>query len=408
VLMVRLAWRNVWRNGRRAAIVISAVAVGIAGVILSMAVNYGMVFQMVETAIATELGHLQVHARGFEDDPGLDHRLPDGGRREIRILDVLPGVRAWAPRVRSQGLLSSARASAGVRVVGIDPAREARVTDLAESMTAGAYLDGTAGDRRRVLLGEALAQRLQVGIGDKVVLSATDTSGDLAGEAFRVAGLFRTASLELDRSTVYLRLDESQQLFALGGAISELVAVVRDREAVPTVEAALRARLPAGVVVQSWEELAPLLVYLVDAFDEMAWIVYAAVFVAMAFGIANVLLMAVYERTREIGVVRAIGMSGRRVVGMVVLESLFLTFVGVALGFALTGASLFALRDGIDLSRFAKGLTSLGVGTTVVPVVRAADFFTPSWVALATAVGSSLWPALRAARARPAEALRHV
>jgi ABC-type lipoprotein release transport system permease subunit len=408
VLLLRLAWRNVWRNGRRAAIVITAVAVGIAGVILSMAVNYGMVFQMVETAISTELGHLQLHARGFEDDPGLDHRLPDGGRPEIRILDGLPEVRAWAPRVRSQGLLSSARASAGVRVLGIDPAREAQVTDLAASMVAGAYLDGAAADRRHVLLGEALAQRLQVGIGDKVVLSATDTSGDLAGESFRVAGLFRTASLELDRSTVYLRLDESQTLFALGSAISELVAVVRDREAVPTVEAALRARLPTGVVVQSWEELAPLLVYLVDVFDEMAWIVYAAVFVAMAFGIANVLLMAVYERTREIGVVRAIGMSGRRVVGTVVLESLFLTFVGVVLGFALTAAALFALRDGIDLSRFAKGLTSLGVGTTVVPVVRPADFLTPSWVALATAVGSSLWPALRAARARPAEALRHV
>jgi ABC-type lipoprotein release transport system permease subunit len=408
VLLLRLAWRNVWRNGRRAAIVITAVAVGIAGVILSMAVNYGMVFQMVETAISTELGHLQLHARGFEDDPGLDHRLPDGGRPEIRILDGLPEVRAWAPRVRSQGLLSSARASAGVRVLGIDPAREAQVTDLAASMVAGAYLDGAVADRRHVLLGEALAQRLQVGIGDKVVLSATDTSGDLAGESFRVAGLFRTASLELDRSTVYLRLDESQTLFALGSAISELVAVVRDREAVPTVEAALRARLPTGVVVQSWEELAPLLVYLVDVFDEMAWIVYAAVFVAMAFGIANVLLMAVYERTREIGVVRAIGMSGRRVVGTVVLESLFLTFVGVVLGFALTAAALFALRDGIDLSRFAKGLTSLGVGTTVVPVVRPADFLTPSWVALATAVGSSLWPALRAARARPAEALRHV
>ena len=401
----RLAWRNVWRNGRRAAIVATAVAVGIAGVVLSMAINFGMIFQMIETAISTDLGHVQLHARGFQDDPGLDRLLRDGGRGGIEALEGLAEVRAWAPRIRSEGLISSARASAGVRVLAVDPAREARITSLADSIVEGEYLDGA---RRRLVMGEALAERLHVEVGAKVVVSATDARGDLAGEAFRVAGLFRTASLELDRSTVYVRLDEGQRLFHVGDTISELVAVARSREAIPRVQSALRERLGDDVEVLSWGELAPVLEYFVEIFEQMAWIVYAAVFVAMAFGIANVLLMAVFERTREIGVLRAVGMSGPRVVGMVALESVLLTLVGLVAGFALTGLGLFALRDGIDLSRWGQGLNAMGVPTTIVPIVRLADFTTPSVVALVTALLAGLWPAVRASRARPAEALRHV
>jgi ABC-type lipoprotein release transport system permease subunit len=401
----RLAWRNVWRNGRRAMIVLVAVAVGISGTVLSMAINFGMVVQMVQTAISTELGHLEVHAPGFADDPGLGRRLPDDGQATEAVLRGLPEVAAWAPRIRSQGLLSSPRASAGVRVMAIDPGREARITTVAHSVTEGAYLGAAP---RRVLLGEALARRLGVGVGAKVVLSATDVRGDLTGEAFRVAGLFRTPSAELDRSTIYVRLDEAQRLFALGDSISEVVVRARDRAAIPAIRTALRRSLGGRVEVETWEQLAPFLVYLVDAFEEMAWITYAAVFVAMAFGIANVLLMSVFERTREFGVVRAMGMSGPRVVALVVLESLFLTFVGLLAGFAVTGLALYALRGGIDLSRFAQGLGAMGIGTTLVPVARLSDFSTPSVVALVTAVAAGLWPAVRAARAQPADALRGV
>jgi ABC-type lipoprotein release transport system permease subunit len=223
-----------------------------------------------------------------------------------------------------------------------------------------------------------------------------------------VAGFFRTTSLELDRSTIYVRLEEAQRLFALDGAISELAVVAEHKDDVDRVGEALRARLGSDVDVSTWEELAPLLVYFVEVFDQMAWIVYAAVFVAMAFGIANVLLMAVFERTREIGVMRSIGMSAERVVAMVTLESFFLVMAGIVAGFALTALGLFLLRDGIDLSRWGEGLLSMGVGTTIVPVLRPYDLVVPTVVAVVTALVSGLWPAVRATRARPAEALRHI
>ncbi len=398
----RMAWRNAWRNPRRTSVVVTAVAVGIAGVVLTMAVNYGMVVQMVETAISTELGHLQIHAAGFDQNPELAVRLEDGGREGVEALAALDGVAAWARRVRAEGLITSPRSSAGVRVVGIEPEREAEVSIISRSVREGRYLDAV---KRRVLVGEKLARRLEVDVGDKVVLSVQDLAGDLGAEALRVAGIFKTPMGELDGGTVFVRIDEGQALFGLGRAVSEIVIVADDRGRVPALREALAARLP-GAEVRSWDELRPVLVYLVQLFDQQALWVYVAVFVAMAFGIANVLLMAVYERIREIGILMAVGMNRGRLVAMIVAESFFVTLLGLALGFVAAVAGVWALQDGIDLSFFAEGLSAFGVGTRLVPVLRWADFTVPMAVALVTALVASAWPALHAVRFRPAEAVR--
>jgi ABC-type lipoprotein release transport system permease subunit len=399
-----MAWRNIGRSPRRTGIVVTAVSVGLAGVLLAMAVNYGMVFQMVETAIATELGHLQIHGGGFDRKPGIEIRIENGERLAGDALSGLPGLEAWAPRIRSQGLVFSPRANVGVQVVGIDPVREARVSVLADSIVSGSYLDG---QHRKLLLGEKLANRLHVGVGDKLVLSVQDVHGEMTGEAFRVGGLFRTASRELDRGSVFLRIEEGKRLFGLGEAISELVVIAEQREGVADLKRAIEPRLPGDLEVRTWGEIQPLLVYFVDLFDQMGWYVYGAVFVAMAFGIANVLLMSVYERIREIGILMAIGMGPRRLVAGIVIESALLTLLGVGIGLAVGTLSVWLLRDGIDLSRWAEGLTAYGVGTKIVPVIRSKDLVVPTLVAVITAVIASLWPALRAVRIRPADAVRH-
>jgi len=401
----RLAWRNIGRNPRRTGIVVTAVAVGLAGVLLAMAVNYGMVYQMIENAIDTELGHLQIHGAGFDRKPGLDVRIEEGEQLGSTALTGLPGLEAWAPRVRSQGLVFSPRADVGVEVVGIDPAREARVSVLADSVVSGAYLDG---QRRKLLLGEKLASRLHVGVGDKLVLSVQDLRGELTGEAFRVAGLFRTDVGEFDRDSVFLRIDEGQQLFGLGDAVSELVVIADRRGRVDDLKQVIEASLPGNLEVRTWKESRPFLVYLVELFEQMGWFVYGAVFVAMAFGIANVLLMSVYERIREIGILMAIGMGPRRLVLGIVIESVLLTLLGVLIGLGLGTLSIWLLRDGIDLSRWAEGLTAYGVGAKIVPVIRTEDLIVPTLVAFVTAVLASLWPALRAVHIRPADAVRHI
>lgn len=401
-MVLRLAWRNAWRNPRRTGIVVTAVAVGIAGTLLTMAINFGMIFQMVETAIENEVGHLQIHAKGFEENPEISVRLADGARDSVRELSELPGVRAFSRRVRGEGLLSSPRASAGVRVLGIEPEREAGVSAIAASLVDGRYLDG---ERRRVLLGRDLARRLEVDVGDKVVLSVQDLTGELTGEALRVEGVFDTPSQGLDRGTVFVHLDTGQALFGLGDAVNEVVAVAEARDRVEPLRSELSRALP-GVEVRSWEQLEPLLVYMVDAFDQSAWMIYAAVFVAMAFGIANVLLMTIFERTREIGIMRAIGFGRGRLVATIVVEALVVTLLGLVLGFGGALLGLYAMRDGLDLSYFAQGLEYFGVGSRIVPVLRSSDFGVPLAVATLTALVASAWPAWRAVRLRPAEAVR--
>jgi ABC-type lipoprotein release transport system permease subunit len=399
-----MAWRNLWRNPRRTAVVLAAISVGIAGCVVSMAINLGMVAGMVDTAIRSGLAHLQVHGSGWDENPELEIRLMDGGTAIVRTLDGIPEVKHWAPRLRAQGLVASAHASVGVAIAGVDPAREAGVSVAAESIVSGEWL----GRPRRIVLGHKLAARLDADVGGKLVVSVQDVEGELTGQAFRVAGLVRAGTRELDDGVVFMRLEDAQVLLGMGGAISEIAVVTFDRRLVDVIQQKLQMSLGTGPEVRTWEQLEPLLVYMVDTFDSMAWIIYAAVFIAMAFGIANVLLMAVFERTREIGMMRAIGMSRARVVGMVVLESSFVTAIGLVLGVVLALFGVWSIGDGIDISVWAGSLDEYGIESVLKPVLRGRDLVAPLSIGAITAVISSFWPALRAGRAKPADALRQV
>ncbi|MCP4039420.1 MAG: ABC transporter permease [bacterium] len=403
-MLLRMAWRNLWRNPRRTAVALTAISVGIAGCVLSMAINLGMVAGMVDTAIRSGLAHLQVHASGWDKNPELEVRLFDGGAAVTRALDGVAEIEYWAPRLRAQGLVASPRASVGVAIAGVDPAREVGVSVAADSLVAGDWL----GEPRRLVLGNKLAARLEVDVGSKVVLSVQDLAGELTGQAFRVGGLLRAGSRELDDGVVFMRLGDAQALLGMGDAISEIAVVTFDRGNVSAIREKLEATLGTGPEVRTWEQLEPLLVYMVDTFDSMAWVIYAAVFIAMAFGIANVLLMSVYERAREIGMMRAVGMSRARVVAMVVLESTFVTALGLLLGVMLALLGIWLLADGVDISAWAGSIDAYGIQSVLTPALRARDLVAPVLIGAITAVLSSFWPALRAARATPADALRQV
>lgn len=401
-MLLRMAWRNLWRNPRRTIVVLTAITVGISGCVLAMAVNLGMVAGMVDTAIRSGLGHIQIHAAGWDANPELKVRLIDGGHATLQSLDRIAEIERWAPRLRAQGLVASPRASVGVAIVGVDPEREPGVSIAAESIAEGSWL----GEPRQLVMGNKLADRLDAKIGSKLVVSVQDLAGELTGRAFRVVGLMRAGSRDLDDGVVFIRIDDAQALLGMGNAISEIVLVTADRDRVGVIQQKLQSQLGAGPEVRTWEQLEPLLVYMVDSFDSMAWVIYAAVFIAMAFGIANVLLMAVFERTREIGMMRAIGMSRGRVVGMVVLESGFVTTLGLALGLGAAAIGVWLLEDGIDITRWAGSIDAYGIDSVLKPVMRPGDLVPPILIGGVTAVLSSFWPALRAARAKPADALR--
>lgn len=407
MLLWRLAWRNLWRGWRRSTVVLTAITLGLGACLLLVAWTRGLAYQMADNAIRSRLGHVVVEARGYRDDPDPSLNLPDGGAAVLALLVDAEGVHA-APRLIGDGLVQSARRSVRGVIVGVDPLREPRVSNVATSIVEGEYLSPEPVAGRAlpsIVLGRGMAERLRLGVGDKLVLHVP---GEAGLGAFRIVGLFVTASSEFDRSFVFIRIAEAQRLLAVAGAATE-VALTLDRPGrASAVQARLRRALAGqGVEVLRWQERAPRLAVMLNSMDQMGWIFYAAVFVAMSFGIANALLMSVFERIREFGVLRSLGLPGRRLVALVLAESTLLTLLGVALGTGVGGLLVLWLgSSGIDLAAFSSALRAYGAGAIMYPRLGWADLVTPIELALATALLAGSWPAWRVARLQPAEALR--
>jgi putative ABC transport system permease protein len=412
--LVVIAWRNLLRGWRRSGVVLLAIAVGLAACLLLVGWSHGFVRQMADNAVSTRLADLAVHAQGYRKNPDPQRNLPDGGREIADALERFPGAHA-APRLIGDGLLQSSRRSSRIVLVGVDPLLEARVSIVPQALIEGRMPTRTPpGVARRlpgIAIGAAMAERLRVKVGDKVVVH---TPGEDGLGAFRVSGIFRTSSSEFDRSTAFVRLEDAQRLLALPDRVTEVVVALDDRDTLPELRRRASAELALAhpelaLEVLTWQEREPRMAAMLELMANTSWIIYAAVFVAMAFGIANALLMMVYERIREFGMLRALGLSARGLLALVLLESVLMTVIGTALGLAIgVPIVLWVGHVGLDMSRFAAGMTEFGIGTRVYAQLEPRDVAMPVGVALVTAVLAALWPAWKAVRLRPAEAIRHV
>ena len=400
--LFRMAWRNIGRNPRRTGILLTTVAVGMLGTVLSMAIMWGMMAGMVDTAIQTDLGHIQIHAEGYESDPEISLLLPDGGSSVARTLDRLPSVVAHAPRLRSEALVSSPTTSVGLRLLGVDAQREPSVSSVKNWIIEGRFLSGEA---REAVVGRRLAERLDVEIGDKVVISAQDTQGDMTAESVRIRGIFESASADFDKGSIFINLKQGAKLLGTGSGITEIVVMTTDRDQVDLVQQDLVSSLPQ-LEVRSWTQLQPFVAFMIESSGAAAASLYLVIFVAMAFGIANVMMMSIFDRIREIGVMLALGMSRARLLTLIILEGILVTTLGTAIGLGLATAIVLALSGGIDFSLFADGLNEMGAGALIIPQLNTSDFIQPIVISIFTALIASTWPALRAIRLQPAEATR--
>ena len=405
-MLTKIAWRNVWRNRRRSWVLITAVAVGVFSFVGMMAYADGFVIQMVDAAINLQGGHLQVAAEGYHANPTVHARVQDAAAVEA-ALDGVEGVRA-APLVETPGMINSAEQAAGVRILGVDPAREAAVSTIDEMLVEGAYLE--AGEPA-VLLGAKLAERLNVRLGERIVLMASDLENEVGAGAYRVGGLFRTNSTEYDRTTVFLPLGAARDLLGYGaGTVSAYTVRLDAGTDLDAAAAALRARLRGqGLEVVTWAERVPMLVMMREMYDVFVVVLVVILFSAIAFTLVNSFLMVIFERIKEIGIMTANGVRPRQVRRMLFLEAAFIVALGLGLGGGL-GAALIAYwrRVGLDLSAFADGLNAFGASAVVYPYVdwgHLALGFATILVMVALAV---LYPAVRASRFNVVEAINHV
>jgi ABC-type lipoprotein release transport system permease subunit len=407
-IALKMAWRNVWRNRRRSILTMAAIAFACTLLIFMLSFQFGTYETMINSAVRIHTGYFQVQAEGYHDDPSV-RKVVAEPERVAHVLSETPQVTAFAPRAAGFALISSETRTYGAMVNGVDPEREPTVSRIPKLVRQGRFLE--PGDEDAALVGELLAKNLQVGLGDSVTLLGQGRDGSIAAAVVTVRGIFHSGQDEFDRSALYLPLDYFQEVFFMRGAVHKLVAVTDSLGNVPEAERAVRDALadPSGLVVLDWDELMPGLSQsiLIDLISGL--IFYGLLLVVVAFSILNTFLMAVLERTREFGVMMALGTSRNRLTRLLLTESMLLTGVGIGLGVSLgCVVTLFFQFHGIEMSEAAELLQQFGISGTLYPRL--------SW--LSAAIGpvlvlfitflTAVYPALRVRRLTPVEAMRHV
>ncbi|GMR03746.1 MAG: ABC transporter permease [Gammaproteobacteria bacterium] len=400
-LLTTLAWRNLWRRPRRTAMIVFALTLGVWSMVVLAALIRGSMEQQITRSIYNLTGHIQVHAPGYRDDPVIEHRLPPPSAAVLNILKQKQ-VTAWATRVRVPGVISSERESAGITLIGINPRQEQGLSFIGEAVTEGRYLDSI--DDPGLLLGRKLAERLETKLGWRVVLMSQDVNNQIADRGFRVVGIFDSEPQAMETGYVFVSRAVAQQMLKLNQDVSELALVTPDRNKLETLIAQLQQAAPE-LDVQPWTTIEPFLVLTEKVNNVILLVWYAVVFAAMSFGLINTLLMAVFERTREFGLFQALGMPPRHLLGQVLIESLILLFIGLVLGNVTAWISIVGLKGGIDLSAFAEGLELIGISPVIYPVLSIGDVIAANLIVMILGVAASLYPAWRASRYVPVEAI---
>lgn len=425
-MLAFLAWRNLWRNPVRSALTAGAMVVGLTMMIVTGALTEGMFRRMAFTVTELNVGHLQLHRQAYIDDQDLYAVLPWA---LVEHLERTTG-HTYAPRLYAAGLASSGEFSTGVMLKGIDPALEAKVTTLHRHLRAGKFSLGAvppAPGRPQaftvydVVIGAQLAKTLKAEIGAELVLITQAADGSIGNGLFRVAGVLKPVEGTIDRAGVFLSLEAYQSLMALEGGVHELAALGEDLIKLDGDQAAIQAAVTGWpgvlpdqkesgpVVVRQWTEINPTVAHMLGLSNVYVTIITLIIFTLVALGLANTVLMSIHERTREFGMLLAMGMGRLRLLTMVLLESFFLAVSAGALG-ALLGI-LWSLRletHGLDFSSYLPGGMDFA-GVTIELKYNA--FLSPAhvWIAvvvmLVTTMLATLVPSLRTVRLRPAAAM---
>lgn len=404
-MLLKIAWRNIWRNKRRSLIVLTSIVVGLLAILLNDSLSIGMIHQVFTNQIGSHISHIQIHKKGFHDNKIIENYIPDPSRVET-VLDNSPLIENYSRRVITYGLLSSASNSSGTNIIGIIPEEEEKVTKIKTSIVEGNYLSR---EKREIVIGRRLAEKLEVGLGDKVVAMASALDGTVGADVFRVVGLYETFSSEFDKYSVYVPLANAQELLALGTNISEFAMISRDVERVAQIRDDLISQLDESYEVLSYDEIVPLLVMQMDIYAQSMFIVYIIVGAAMIFGIVNSMLMSVFERIQEFGVMTALGMKNTRIFLMVVSEAFLLGTLGSAIGLAIGYVIYVPLsHSGLDLSVFSEALTAFGSGATIYPVLTIQAVLSSIVIIPFIAVLGAIYPAFKAIRLEPVNAIRYV
>lgn len=408
---VRMAWRNIWRNPRRTILTISAIAFASLLLVFMLSFQFGSYDVMIDTAVKIHTGHLQIQASGYKEKKNM-HLVVSNPIYAGDILDKAYGVEAWTCRANAFSLVSSKERTYGIIVVGIDPLREARVSKLKKLIRRGSYLSES--DTDQALVGELLANNLQVEPGDELTILGQGRDGSIAATVVIVKGIYKSGLDEFDRNAIQIPLKYFQDVFYMNGAVHEVVAIGKSLGEVSIIKKAvtkdikkLKTKYP--LVILDWEELMPGLSQTIAMDLVGGLIMYFLLILVVAFSILNTFLMAIFERTKEFGVMMAIGTTPWRLTKLLLIESTFMTFLGVVIGIIFGCLiTLYFQINGIDISGASEIMSQFGIPGRLYPKLSLISVSLGPAVVLFITFFAALYPAIKVRSLRPVEAMTYV
>lgn len=403
-MLLKMAWRNVWRNKARSLIIAASVAIGLFAGVFVLSIYKGMIGGRIQNVIEDEVAHLQLYHPEFKKDNEAVYTIP-GVDSLLDHLKDKKEIKAFSERSLAQGMLSTGTGSNGVEIRGVHAAQEKIVSRLDKKIMIGNYLG--AGKRNELLIGKKLLDKMNLKVGDKVVLTFTDKDNNITAGAFRISGVYQSSNTPLDERTVYVNKNDLDTLLNIGNGFHEVALLLFNNDDVDTVKQILQKE-NKNLLVQTWKEASPETELTVSTVDQFSIIIIIIIMLALAFGIINTMLMAILERTRETGMMVALGMNKPRLFVMVLLETIMLTVAGVPLGLLLAWVVIFyTSRQGINVASFAKDvMQQFGYSSIIYPQFPIEKLAGVLLIVFITAIVSAMLPALKALQLRPVEALR--
>lgn len=405
-ITLHLAWRNLWRHSHRTWLTVGAMVFSNVILVFMLSLQFSMYSMMIDNTLAVSTGHLQVQKPGYKDDRKIRQSIPDAVALGASLRDSL-AVDAVAVRASAFALASSKERSFGIQVVGVQPEYESGVSTLPGLLREGQYLDHA--DPGAVVIGSVLARNLKVSVGDELTLLGSGRDGSFAATIATVAGIIDSGIPDLDRSVAQTPLGIFQDVFSMGNEAHEIVIKTTDISLVEDTRRQVEEQLPADtdLIVHDWEALQPGLKQAIQADLASAWFMYGLLIILVAFSVLNTMLMSVLERTREFGIVLALGLKPGQLGRLVVLETALMGGIGLTLGVLLGGAliSWFGVH-GFSYPGMAEMGDRFNIPSSIYPQLKLMPLLLGPMIVYAATLIASIYPALRLHWLHPVTAMR--
>lgn len=410
-MLTQIAWRNVWRNPLRSFVVIGAIALGVWAGIFMTGFATGMMKSYIDNAITNIYSHIQIHDPRHGQEMDVEYPLPDLDHLQQRLA-ASENISAYCLRSLVFAMIASAQSAQGIKIKGVDPESEELVSGLSKRIVEGVYFEENR--KNSLLMSRRLAEKLDVGLRSKVVLTFQDLAGNITAASFRVSGLFELGNTPFEESHVFVKREDLNRLLLTDSAqvnlslAHEVAIMVKNPEQLDLIVPELKKDF-AKYLTQSYREVAPDLQLYESQMTSVSSIYLTVIMMALIFGIINTMLMAILERYRELGVLMAVGMNKVKVFFMVVMETVFLCLAAAPIGLGLAFLTIwyFGLK-GMNLSAYSSTLRMFGMSEIIYLEVDPSIYWqAPLFIAF-TAVVSSIYPARKAIKLKPVEAIRKI